>query len=113
AEARAAAERDGASGGMALELQRKADADLPQLLADVRYGRYAEAVARGNRLLGGGALTHPQLAVVDRALLEAYVALDAHAAAAAACAAWRSNEPSPVLDPVRVSPKIRAACDAR
>jgi LysM repeat protein len=113
AEARAAAERDGASGGMALELQRRADAELPQLLADVRYGRYAEAVARGNRLLGGGALTHPQLAVVHRALLEAYVALDARPSAAAACAAWKSNNPNPVLDPVRVSPKIRAACDAR
>jgi LysM repeat protein len=112
AEARAAAERDGASGGMVLEQQRKADAELPQLLADVRYGRYAEAVARGNRLLGGGALTHPQLAVVHRALLEAYVAIDARAPAAAACAAWRSNEPTGVLDPVRVSPKIRAACDA-
>jgi len=113
AEARAAAERDGASGGMALEQQRRGDAELPQLLADVRYGRYAEAVARGNRLLGGGALTHPQLAVVHRALLEAYVALEARASAAAACAAWKSNEPNPVLDPVRVSPKIRAACDAR
>jgi LysM repeat protein len=113
AEARAAAERDGASGGMALEQQRKADAELPQLLADVRYGRYAEAVARGNRLLGGAALTHPQLATLHRALLEAYVALDAHAAAAAACAAWRSNDPSATLDPVRVSPKIRAACDER
>jgi LysM repeat protein len=113
AEARTAAERDGASGGMALAQQRRGDAELPQLLADVRYGRYAEAVARGNRLLGGGALTHPQLAVVDRALLEAYVALDARAAAAAACSAWKSNEPNPVLDPVRVSPKIRAACDAR
>ena len=112
-EARAAAERDGASGGMALEQQRKADAELPQLLADVRYGRYAEAIARGNRLLGGGALTHPQLAIAHRALLEAYVAIDARASAAAACAAWRSNEPSAVLDPMRVSPKIRAACDAR
>jgi LysM repeat protein len=112
-EARAAAERDGASGGMALEQQRKADADLPQLLADVRYGRYAEAIARGNRLLGGAALTHPQLAMTQRALLEAYVAIDAHASAAAACAAWRSSEPNPVLDPVRVSPKIREACDAR
>jgi LysM repeat protein len=113
AEARAAAERDGASGGMALELQRRADSDLPQLLGDVRYGRYAEAVARGNRLLGGGALTHPQLAVVHRAMLEAYVALGASASASAACEAWRSNEPNAVLDPVRVSPKIRAACDAR
>jgi hypothetical protein len=113
AEARAAAERDGASGGMALEQQHKADAELPQLLADVRYGRYTEAVARGNRLLGGGALTHPQLAIVHRALLEAYVALDARGAAAAACAAWRSNEPSSTLNPVRVSPKIRAACNER
>jgi LysM repeat protein len=112
AEARSAAERDGASGGMALEMQRKCEAELPQLLADVRYGRYAEAVARGNRLLGGGALTHPQLAIVHRALLEAYVAFDARPAAAAACAAWRSNEPNPVLDPARVSPKIRAACGA-
>jgi LysM repeat protein len=112
-EARAAAERDGASGGMALEQQRNADADLPQLLADVRYGRYAEAIARGNRLLGGAPLTHPQLAIVHRALLEAYVAIDARSSAAAACAAWRSNEPNPVLDPARVSPKIREACDAR
>ncbi len=113
AEARVSAERDGASGGMALEQQHKADAELPLLLADVRYGRYAEAVARGNRLLGAGALTHPQLATVHRSLLEAYVALDAGAAAANACAAWKSNDPAPVLDPVRVSPKIRAACDAR
>ena len=113
AEARAAAERDGASGGLALEQQRKADAELPQLLSDVRYGRYAEAVARGNRLLGGAALTHPQLAVLHRALVEAYVALDARVAAAAACAAWKSNDPGATLDPVRTSPKIRAACDAR
>jgi len=110
-EAHAAAEREGAaSGGSALEQQRRGDSELPQLLADVRYGRYAEAVARGNRLLGAGALTHAQLAVVYRALLEAYVALDARAAAAAACAAWRSNTSGAELDPVRVSPKVRAAC---
>jgi hypothetical protein len=112
-EARAAAERDGASGGMVLEQQRKADGELPQLLADLRYGRYVEVVARGNRLLGGAALTHPQLAIVDRALLEAYVAIDGQPSAVAACAAWKSNEPNPVLDPVRVSPKIREACAER
>ncbi len=110
-EARAAAQRDGATGGVALDQQRRADADLPQLLADVRYGRYAEALARGNRILGGGALTRPQLAVVHRALLEAYVAIDAHAAAVAACTAWRANDPGAVLDPIRVSPKIIAACE--
>jgi LysM repeat protein len=114
-EARASAERDGAGagGGSALDRQRKSEAELPQLLADLRYGRYAEAISRGNRLLGGGALTRPQLAIVNRALLEAYVAVDATAAASAACAAWRSNDPGATLDPVRVSPKIRAACDAR
>jgi hypothetical protein len=111
-EARLAAEREGASGGLLLEVQRRAEAELPQLLADVRYGRYVEAIARGNRLLGGGALTHPQLAVVHRALLEAYVAFDARPAAAAACVAWKSNDPTASLDPVRVSPKIRAACEA-
>jgi LysM repeat protein len=113
AEARAAAEREGATGGLALEQQRRADADLPQLLADVRYGRYAEALARGNRILGGGALTRPQLAVIHRALLEAYVAIDARAAATAACVAWHANDPGATLDPVRVSPKIIAACEHR
>jgi hypothetical protein len=112
ADARVAAEREGASGGMALEQQRRADAELPQLLADVRYGRYSEVVARGNRLLGSGALTRPQLATVHRSLLEAYVAIEARALAAAACSAWLSNEPNAVLDPVRVSPKVRAACNA-
>lgn len=112
-EARAAAEREGASGRMAFDQQRRADAELPQLLADVRYGRYAEAIARGNRVLGGGDLTHPQLAIVHRALLEAYVAVDASAAAASACMAWRANEPRPMLDPARVSPKVRAACETR
>jgi hypothetical protein len=113
AEARAVAQRDGASAGMALEQQRRADVELPALLADVRAGRYVDAVARGNRLLGTGGLTHPQLAAVHRALVDAYVALDAPAEAAAACAAWRSNQPSPSLDRVRVSPKVLAACTER
>jgi LysM repeat protein len=112
AEARAAVERDATVAVAALEKQRKADADLPQLLSDVRYGRYGEAVARGNRILGGGSLTRLQLAMVHRSLLEAYVAIDALAAATAACAAWRSNDPNATTDPVRVSPKIIAACDA-
>jgi hypothetical protein len=112
AEAKVAAERDATVAGIALEQQRRADADLPQLLADVRYGRYGEAVARGNRILGGGSLTRSQLATVHRSLLEAYVAIDARAAASAACTAWRANDPTAVVDPVRVSPKIIAACDA-
>jgi LysM repeat protein len=113
AEARATAQRDGASAGMALEQQRRADVELPALLADLRAGSYVAAVARGNRLLGSGGLTHQQLAAVHRALVDAYVALDAPAEAAAACAAWRSSQPSASLDRVRVSPKVLAACAER
>jgi hypothetical protein len=111
-EAKAAAERGATVAGLALEQQRRADTELPLLLADVRYGRYAEAVGRGNRVLGGGSLTRLQLATVHRSLLEAYVAIDARAEASAACAAWRSNDPNATLDPVRMSPKIIAACTA-
>ncbi len=97
-------------GGAHLDAQRRAESEIPLLLADVRGGRYVDAVARGNRILGSGELTGPQLGRVHRALLEAYVALDAPGAAAGACKAWKSHEPTAPLDPMRVSPKIRAAC---
>ena len=114
--ARHAAERMGTEGsGQAYEAQRKAEAEIPPLLADVRAGRYLDAVAKGNRLLGSGELTKPQLATIHRALIDAYVALDAHGMAAGACAAWRANAiPTEThLDARAVSPKIRAACGAR
>lgn len=105
------------SGGQAYEAQKRAEADLPPLLADIRGGRYVDAVAKGNRLLGSGELTHPQLATIHRALLEAYVALDAGGLATAECAAWRAaaqNGNAEVkLDARTVSPKIRRACAAQ
>lgn len=111
-------------GGEAHVAQRRAEIEIPPLLADVRGGRYVDAVARGNRLLGSGDLTRAQLAVIHRALLEAYVALDAWGAAVGACTAWRtaieaSVQPAPrdaprwELDPRTVSPKIRAACTGK
>ncbi len=112
--ARAAADRIRTEGGgRAFEAQRMAEADVPPLLADVRAGRYVDAIAKGNRLLGFRDLTKPQLATVHRALLEAYVALDAPGLAAGSCAAWRANAEMPRLEPRLVSPKIRAACGAR
>lgn len=109
-EARAAADRMRTQGGgQVYEAQRKADADLPALAADVREGRYVEAVAKGNQLLSAE-LTRSQLAQIHRALLEAYVALDAPALASSACAAWHANLADAKLDPRTVSPKIRAAC---
>ena len=93
-----------------LDVQRRADAELPKLADDLRAGHYVEAVARGNRVIGSGALTRPELAIVHRSLLEAYVALSADSQAAAACASWRANDPSARLDPTLTSPKVRAAC---
>jgi hypothetical protein len=108
-----AARRESASG--AHDAQKRADSEIPTLLAHVHRGRYVDAVALGNRLLGSGegssnALTNPQLATIHRALLEAYVALDALGAAAGACAAWRAAATDVKLDPRLVSPKIRAQC---
>lgn len=119
--ARLAAERTRTEGGgQAYEAQKRGEADIPPLLADIRGGRYVDAVAKGNRLLGSGELTRPQLATIHRALLEAYVALDASGLATAACAAWRANVQAAngearaaTLDARSVSPKIRAACSAR
>lgn len=113
--ARSAGERTRSEGGgQAYEAQRRAEADIPPLLADVRAGRYVDAVAKGNRLLGSGDLTKPQLASIHRALLEAYVALDAAGLAAGACSAWKSAANGDIrLDARSVSPKIRAACTTR
>jgi len=98
------------AGGATMALQRKVAGEVPILLADVRAGRYVDAVARGNRLLGQSDLTHAQLVSIERALVEAYVALDATGPAATACDEWRKLEPGLKLDPTYVSPKIREAC---
>jgi phage tail protein X len=92
------------------DAQRRADAELPLLATDVYNGRYVDAVARGNRLLGSGALSRPQLAVIHQKLVEAYVALDAQGLAETSCLSWRDADPAAVLDPVELSPKIVRAC---
>lgn len=114
-EARAAADRTRTEGGgQAFEAQRRAETDIPPVLADVRAGRYVDAVAKANRLLGSGELTRPQLASVNRALVEAYVALDSPGLAAGACAAFRANATPAEMrfEPRTTSPKVRAACGA-
>lgn len=90
--------------------QKRIAAEIPALIADVHGGRYVDAVARANRFIATRALTTPQLAIVYRQLLEAYVALDAQGLAAAACGEWKTAEPTAPIDPTRLSPKIVAAC---
>jgi phage tail protein X len=91
-------------------LQRKLAAEIPTLLADVRSGRYVDALARGNRFLASNLLTIPQQTLVLRQLVEAYVALDATGMAAAACTEWRKLDPRIRLDPAEYSPKLLKAC---
>ncbi|HYO92988.1 MAG TPA: LysM domain-containing protein [Polyangiaceae bacterium] len=98
------------AAGDVLRGQRKLAQEIPLLIHDVRAGRYVEAVSRGNRFLAAGTLTEAQLAVVQRQLLEAYVALDAAGLARAACNEWRKREPHAILDPVMTSPKVVRAC---
>jgi hypothetical protein len=99
-------------GGRAREAQHHAETELPQLAADVRSGRYVDAIVRGNKLLGAGDLAKPELAAIHRQLLEAYVAEGTTGLAETACAAWREADPDAVLDPVTLSPKIVRACMA-
>ncbi len=96
--------------GRAREAQQRAETELPQLAAELRAGRWVDAVARGNRVLGYGDLTRPEIASVQRALVEAYVALDATGLAETACGAWRAMDPGAELDPIELSPKILRAC---
>jgi hypothetical protein len=90
--------------------QRRIAAEIPALIADVRGGRYVDAVARGNRFMASGVLSVPQQSLVMRQLLEAYVALDASGAATAACTEWRKLDPAAKLDANQISPKILAVC---
>jgi hypothetical protein len=98
------------AAGAAREAQRKVDAETPLLLADVRSGRYVDAVTRGVRMLAQGELTKPEIAYIHRQLAEAYTALDAPGLGAASCQAWQKNDPKARLDPVATSPKVLAVC---
>jgi hypothetical protein len=110
AAAAAASSTGGEAKGRTRAEQQRVEVELPALLADIRQGRYVEAVRRGNRFLASGSLTKRQLSVVHRQLLEAYAALEAPGLAASACSSWRKLDPEAKLDPVMISPKILAAC---
>ena len=99
------------AGGLGKKTQRRIAQEIPALVADVRAGRYVDAVTRGTRFVATGMLTEPQLALVHQKLTEAYVALDAVGLAAASCAEWRKRDPAARLDPALYSPKIVAACE--
>ncbi len=98
-------------GGIAARRRQQAiEAALPDLLADVQSGRWLEAIALGNRLLGVGDATRSQLARIGKWLATAYVAVDATGAAFDACQLYLDNANVVHLEPATTSPKLRAVC---
>jgi hypothetical protein len=105
--------RESEALGSERDAQRKADAELPNLIGDVRSGRYVEALIRGVQLLSAGKLSRSQVAAIHRQLLEAYTALGAKGRATESCQLWLENDANAVLNPVLISPKVLAACPAK
>lgn len=111
AAARAATARLSQAAGDARQTQARVAQELPALLADIRGGRYVDAISRATRFLAMGDLKTPQLATIHRQLLEAYAALNATGLATAACNDWRRYDPDAELDPRMLSPKVISACN--
>lgn len=101
-----------AGGGEVRALQARIDEDLPVLREHVRRGRFTEAVALGNRLLGAGELTGNQVVTIQRELGTAYVALERDDLAVWAFREVIARQPDIVMDLIRTSPRVIAAFNA-
>lgn len=98
-----------ANGGAVRALQARIDDELPVLREHVRRGRFTEAVALGNRLLGAGELTGNQIVTIQRELGTAYVALEREDLARAAYREVIARQPDAEMDSIRTSPRVLAA----
>jgi LysM repeat protein len=92
-------------------LQAKIDETLPALREHVQRGRYAEAVALGNQLLGTGQLTGNQEISIQRELATAYVALNRSDLAVLAFLRALEKQPDLELDSARTSPRVLKALE--
>lgn len=95
-----------AAGGELRELQTRIGEQLPALREHVRRGRYPEALALGNRLLGAGNLTGNQVVSIQREVAVAYVALDRADLAEEAFVRTLERQPDLELDSRRTSPTV-------
>ncbi len=96
-------------GGEAKAAQDEIETSLPELIRQVREAEFAEAVALGNRLLGGRSLTSTQAVTIQKELGAAYVALDRSDLAQASFRAALALQPNLELDTVRTSPRVLEA----
>lgn len=95
--------------GEVRDLQARIDAQLPSLREHVVEGRYEEALALGNRLLGTGQLTGNQVVTIQRELGTAFVALGREDLAIGAFGAALQRQPDLALDRLTTSPTVLRA----
>jgi hypothetical protein len=88
--------------------RRRARRRLGQARTDLRHGRYASAAARLGPVLGWSGLPDAQRVQALRLRCTAWVALGRRALALRAAREALRIQPSLTLDPVDVSPKVRA-----
>jgi LysM repeat protein len=91
--------------------QAKIDHKLPTLREAVQEGRFVEAVALGNQLLGSEQLTGHQEISIQRELATAYLALSREDLAVQAFAQALKKQPDLELDSVRTSPRVLKALE--
>ncbi|MGE0787844.1 MAG: LysM peptidoglycan-binding domain-containing protein [Sandaracinaceae bacterium] len=97
------------NAGTVRDVQHEIDDQLPALHEDIVHGRFAEAVALGNRLLGASELTGNQVVSIQRELAVAYVALDRIDLAVRAFTLALERQPDLELDSQRTSPTVLTA----
>lgn len=95
----------------ARERQLAAHDELPTLRKHVQQGRYVEAVALANQLLGAGQLTGNQLVTIQRELGTALIALDREDLAIEAFKALLTHQPDVELGLGDTSPRVLAVLD--
>jgi LysM repeat protein len=91
--------------------QAQIDHELPSLREAVQDGRFVEAVAIGNQLLGSGQLTGYQEISIERELATAYLALSREDLAVQAFSEALKKQPDLELDSVRTSPRVLKALE--
>jgi nucleoid-associated protein YgaU len=101
-----------AMGGEVRKKQAEIDEQLPVLREHVRAGRYADAVAMANRLIGGDDLSGSQIETVHRELGTALCALGQEELAQQAFEMLLEQQPDAELDTIRTSPKVLRVFDA-
>lgn len=92
--------------------QERIASELPTLREHLRRGRYLEAVALGQRWLGGGVVTQNLRVDILRELATAYVALDRADLAAQLFGEILAIDADFSLDARRTSPRVLEALDA-